>query len=149
MHSLRVGWRNLFSSCAVVSVFCSGGKQVLVVHATKYLEFHTVVVLCQFFLFWREIVFGVTYVLSVQYSCAVVSFFLLWRESYFCTNFLVESEFSFCAQVIFPLHLRSIHTISCKIRHVIQIVPDSFVLIQFVLGQSEQKLIEKSLSLSD
>ena len=23
---LRVGWRNLFSSCAVVSVFCSGGK---------------------------------------------------------------------------------------------------------------------------
>jgi hypothetical protein len=28
-----------------------------------------------------EIVFGVTYVLSVQYSCAVVSVFLLWRES--------------------------------------------------------------------
>ncbi len=26
----------------------------------------------------REIVFGVTYVLSVQYSCAVVSVFLLW-----------------------------------------------------------------------
>jgi hypothetical protein len=26
IHSLRVGWRNLFSSCAVVSVFCSGGK---------------------------------------------------------------------------------------------------------------------------
>ncbi len=29
----------------------------------------------------REIVFGVTYILSVQYSCAVVSVFLLWRES--------------------------------------------------------------------
>jgi hypothetical protein len=29
----------------------------------------------------REIVFGVTYVLSVEYSCAVVSVFLLWRES--------------------------------------------------------------------
>ncbi len=28
-----------------------------------------------------EIVFGVTYVLSVQYSCAVVPVFLLWRES--------------------------------------------------------------------
>ncbi len=28
-----------------------------------------------------EIVFGVTYVLSVQYSCAVVSVFLLWQES--------------------------------------------------------------------
>ncbi len=45
-----------------------------------YLEYHTVVVLCQFFLIWWEIVFG-TYVLSVQYSCAVVSVFLLWRES--------------------------------------------------------------------
>ena len=45
----------------------------------------------------REIVFGVTYVLSVQYSCGVVSFFLLWRESYLvynvqlccCVSFLV------------------------------------------------------------
>ncbi len=46
-----------------------------------YLEYHTVVVLCLFFLFWREIVFGVTYVLSVQYSCAVVSVFLLWPKS--------------------------------------------------------------------
>ncbi len=26
LHSLCVGWRNLFSSCAVVSVFCSGRK---------------------------------------------------------------------------------------------------------------------------
>ncbi len=26
IHSLRMGWRNLFSSCAVVSVFCSDGK---------------------------------------------------------------------------------------------------------------------------
>jgi hypothetical protein len=44
-----------------------------------YLEYHTVVVLCWFFWFWREIVFGVTYVLSVQYSCAVgcVSFFVV------------------------------------------------------------------------
>ena len=31
------------------------------------------------FWFWREIVFGVTYVLSVQNSCAVVSVFWLWR----------------------------------------------------------------------
>ena len=30
---------------------------------------------CVSFWFWREIVFGVTSVLSVQYSCAVVSFF--------------------------------------------------------------------------
>ncbi len=46
---LCVGWRNLFSSCAVVSVFGSGEKQVLVVHTTMYLEYHTVVVLCFFF----------------------------------------------------------------------------------------------------
>ncbi len=62
MHSLCVSWRNLFSSFAVVSVFCSGRKQFLVLHTTDilrvpyscdvtysmYLEYHTVVVLCQF-----------------------------------------------------------------------------------------------------
>jgi hypothetical protein len=32
------------------------------------------------FWFWRESVFGVTYILSVQYSCVVVSVFWLWRE---------------------------------------------------------------------
>ncbi len=52
-------------------------NRFLVVHTIMYLEYHTVVVLCNFFLFWREIVFGVTYVLSVQYSCGVVSVFLL------------------------------------------------------------------------
>jgi hypothetical protein len=29
IHSLRVGWRNFFYSCAVVSVFGSGGEYVL------------------------------------------------------------------------------------------------------------------------
>ncbi len=32
------------------------------------------------FWFWWEIGFGVTYVLSVQYTCLVVSVFLLWWE---------------------------------------------------------------------
>ena len=45
-----------------------------------------VVVLCYFFWFWREIVFSVTYVLSVQYSCAIVSVLLLWRESFITTG---------------------------------------------------------------
>ncbi len=69
----RFAWAGgtFFSSCAVVSVFGSGGKQVLVVYTTMYLEYHTVVVLCQFFWFWRVIVFGVTYVLSVQSSYSV------------------------------------------------------------------------------
>ena len=39
----------------------------MVVHTTMYLEYRTVVVLCYFFWFWWEIVFGVMYVLSVQY----------------------------------------------------------------------------------
>jgi hypothetical protein len=34
------------AGCAVVLVFGSGGKLVLVVHTTMYLEYHTVVVLC-------------------------------------------------------------------------------------------------------
>jgi hypothetical protein len=46
-----------------------------------FLEYNTVVAcIVLVFWFWREIVFGVTYILSVQYSCAVVSFFLLWLE---------------------------------------------------------------------
>jgi hypothetical protein len=76
-----VGWRNLFSSCAVVSVFGTGGKYVLVFHTTDVLRVPYscgVVLVCWF---WREIVVGVTYVLSVQYSCAVVSVFLLGRET--------------------------------------------------------------------
>ncbi len=35
---------------------------------------------CVSFWFWRDIVFGDMYILSVQYSCAVVSVFWLWRE---------------------------------------------------------------------
>ena len=48
-----------------------------------YLEYHSGVVLCQFLWFWWEIVFGVTYILSVRYSCAVMSVFWLWQEIVF------------------------------------------------------------------
>ena len=77
-HLLCVGWRNLFSSCAVV--LCQ--FLVLVGNAGHYFPADS----C--FGIEREIVFGVTYVLSVQsyvlsvqYSCAVVSAFLLWWET--------------------------------------------------------------------
>ncbi len=75
-----MGWRNFFSNCAVVSVFGSGGKLVLVLHTyVLRVQYSCGVVLV--FWFWREIVFGVTYIiLSVQYSCAVVSVFWLWLE---------------------------------------------------------------------
>ncbi len=62
-----------------MSVFGSGGKKVLVVHTyVLRVQYSCAVVLV--FWFWREIVFGVTYVLSEQYSCAVVSVFWLWWE---------------------------------------------------------------------
>ncbi len=51
------------------------------VYILMYLEYHTVVVLCQFLCFWREIVFG-TYVLTIQLWCCV-SFFRFWRETVF------------------------------------------------------------------
>ncbi len=67
------GLEELFCSCAVVSVFGSGGKYVLVLHTTSYelrVQYSCGVVSVLWF--WREIVFGVTYVLSVQYSYRVV-----------------------------------------------------------------------------
>ncbi len=79
IHLLHVGWRNFFSSCAVVSVFCSGGKKVLVLH-TYILRVQYSCGVVSVFWFWQEIVFGVTSVLSVQYSCVVVSVFWLWQE---------------------------------------------------------------------
>jgi hypothetical protein len=73
------GLEELFSSCAVVSVFGSGGKEVLVLHTyVLRLEYSCGVVLV--FLLWWDIVFGVTYILSVQNSCAVVTVFWLWWE---------------------------------------------------------------------
>ncbi len=65
----------------------------MVVHITMYLEYHTVVVLCWFFWFWWEIGFGVTYVLSVQYSCAVVSFFCCGEKVNFVRIFLLNLNF--------------------------------------------------------
>ncbi len=50
------GLEELLSSCAVVSVFSSGGKLVMVLH---------------------------TYVLRVRYSCGVVLVFWFWREVVF------------------------------------------------------------------
>ncbi len=71
------GLEELFSSCAVVSVFGSGRKQVLVLHTyVLRVQYSCGIVLV--FWFWREIVFGVTYVLSVQYS---VSFLVVAENS--------------------------------------------------------------------
>ncbi len=50
------GLEELFSSCAVV---------------------------VSVFRFWRDIGFGVTYVLRVQYSCGIVLVFWFWQEIVF------------------------------------------------------------------
>ncbi len=46
IHSLPVGWRNLFSSCAVVSVFVLAGSRFWFYILLMYLEYHTVVLMC-------------------------------------------------------------------------------------------------------
>jgi hypothetical protein len=59
---------------AVVSVFGSGGKYVFVLH-TYILRAQYSCGIVLVFWFWQEIVFGVMYLLSVQYSCVVESVF--------------------------------------------------------------------------
>jgi hypothetical protein len=86
------GLVNFFCSCAVVSVFGSVGKYVLVLH-TYVLRVPYSCDVMWFFWFWWEIVFGVMYVLSVQYSCAVVSVFWLWREIVLKMQLLVDCCF--------------------------------------------------------
>jgi hypothetical protein len=73
-----VGWRNFFSSFAVVSVFWFWWEIVFGVTFVLRVQYSCSIVIVLWF--WREIVFGVTYILRVQYSCAVVSVFWLWRE---------------------------------------------------------------------
>jgi hypothetical protein len=57
-----------------------------------YLEYHTVVVLCSFWL-RQDIVFDVTYALSVQYSCAVVSVFCCGGKANLVQIFLLNPNF--------------------------------------------------------
>ncbi len=72
--SASVHTQSTIQLCGCVIFFVVAGKLILY-------ELSCSIRIFFFFWFWREIVFGVTYVLSVQYNCAVVSFFLLWRES--------------------------------------------------------------------
>jgi hypothetical protein len=76
LHLLCVGWRNLFSSCAVCCVSFwfwrkkGFGSNMHVLLRVQY-SCGGALVFC---LQW-EIVFGVLHILSVQYNCAVVSVF--------------------------------------------------------------------------
>ncbi len=74
-------------TCSPVVLLCQfsvlAGNRFWFYILLMYLVYHTIQLWCciSFFGSGGEIVFGVTYVLSVQYSCAVVSVFLLWQES--------------------------------------------------------------------
>jgi hypothetical protein len=67
-----------FQLCCCVSVFWFWREIGFGVTYVLRVQYSCDVMLV--FQFWREIVFGFAYVLSVQYSCAVVSVFWLWQE---------------------------------------------------------------------
>ncbi len=73
-----VGWRNFFSSCAVLSVFRFWWEIGVGVTYVLRVQYSCGVVLV--FWFWWEIVLGVTYVLRIQYSCALCQFFGCGRK---------------------------------------------------------------------
>jgi hypothetical protein len=50
--------------------------------------------------FWREIGFGGTYILRVQYSCGIVLVFWLWWEIVFGFAYVLSVQYS-CAAVSF------------------------------------------------
>jgi hypothetical protein len=94
IHSLRMGWRNFFSSCAVVSVFWFLARnRFLVLHTNYVLRVQHSCGDVLVFWFWHEIVFGVTYVLSVKYSCAVVSVFWL-------LEIILKMRTPFCKKIL-------------------------------------------------
>jgi hypothetical protein len=67
-----------FQLCCCVSVFWFWREIGFGVTYVLRVQYSCGVVIV--FWFWREIVFGFAYVLIVQYTCAVVSVFWLWRE---------------------------------------------------------------------
>ncbi len=70
-----MGWRNLFSFPVVLlcQFFVLAGNRLWFYVLLMYLgvSYHKVVVLCQFFWFWREIVFGVSYIWYLLYTTVV------------------------------------------------------------------------------
>jgi hypothetical protein len=83
-HKQNDWWRLKYTCCAwaggtffPVVLLC----QFLVMVVTYLCTLSTIQLwCCVSFWFWREIVFGVMYLFSVQYSCEVVSVFWLWWE---------------------------------------------------------------------
>jgi hypothetical protein len=120
IHLLHIGWRNFFSSiCAVVSVLWFRRKIVFGVTYVLRVQYS-----CGFvsvFWFWWEIVSCVTYVLRVQYSCAVVSVFCLWliKAAMVSTCIHPQSHFDYCTQFLRKSLLKSMkHSSDCSCNQV-------------------------------
>ncbi len=86
LPTLRVGWRNLFPVVLLCQILVPAGNRFWLY--ILLCTWSTIQLWCcvSFFGSGGKKVFGVTYILSVQYSCAVVSVFLLWRESFITTG---------------------------------------------------------------
>ena len=86
IHSLCMGWRNLFSSCAVVlcQFLVLAGNRFWFTYSCRYLEYNTVVVLCQIFGCGRKqfLVLRTYLVYNVQLCCCVGFFVVAGNSSY-------------------------------------------------------------------
>ncbi len=69
----------------------SGGCAIVITTGKKKIQLSVWRVRDRYYDRKKEIVFGVTYVLSVQYSCAVVSVFLLW---FFGVTYILSVQYS-------------------------------------------------------
>ncbi len=68
------------------------GANTLAAHGIEEL-FSSCAAVVSVFWFWREIDFGVTYILRVQYSCGVVLVFWFWQEIVFCVTYYTYLEY--------------------------------------------------------
>jgi hypothetical protein len=89
------GLEGLFPVVLLCQFFVLAGNRFWYYILLMLLECHTVVVLCYCFWFWREIAVGVTYVLSVQYSCAVASVCCCGRKANLVQTFLLNPKIFF------------------------------------------------------
>jgi hypothetical protein len=84
-----------FQLCCCVSFLVSGRKSVLVLLTYLSRVQYSCCGVVLVFWFWREIVVGITYLLSAQYTCAVVSVFWLWREIVLWWEIVLKMRSSF------------------------------------------------------
>ncbi len=130
IHSLCVGWRNLFliSSCPDSQIRQNSNLRVRTWNPVQPLNF-PLSAFCGRCLLWTSV--GRNYdSYRWPYDCTFFFQVLIIFVLVLVQIDLIHFEHTKCISSTsiktnaYPLHLRSIHTISCKIGHVIQIVPD-------------------------